>query len=58
MGEQKADSGSVKWGVTITPPYLPDENHDYFTNNLSLVDWLRQYTKTEEERDETFVRGF
>ena len=58
MGEQKADEGTVKWGVTITPTYLPNENHEYFTEELNLVDWLRQYTKTEEERDETFVRGF
>jgi len=58
MGEQKADEGTVKWGVTITPTYLPNENHDFFTEDLNLVDWLRQYTKTEEERDETFVRGF
>ncbi len=58
MGESKPDAGTIKWGVTITPTYLPNENHEFFTDNLNLVDWLRQYTKTEEERDETFVRGF
>jgi ATPase subunit of ABC transporter with duplicated ATPase domains len=47
----KADSGSFDWGVTTTnQAYLPD-NHSYFENDLSLVDWLRQWVKTEEERD-------
>ncbi|TDO95655.1 ABC-F family ATP-binding cassette domain-containing protein [Flavobacterium sp. 245] len=56
--EQKADSGSFEWGITTNQAYLPAENHDYFENDLSLVDWLRQYAKTEEERDEVFIRGF
>lgn len=57
-GEQKADSGTFDWGITTNQAYLPAENHDYFENDLSLVDWLRQYAKTEEERDEVFIRGF
>lgn len=57
-GEQKADSGSFDWGITTNQAYLPAENHKYFENDLSLVDWLRQYAKTEEERDEVFIRGF
>ncbi|MDY0985874.1 ABC-F family ATP-binding cassette domain-containing protein [Flavobacterium sp. CFBP9031] len=56
--EQKADSGNFDWGITTNQAYLPAENHDYFENDLSLVDWLRQYAKTEEERDEVFIRGF
>ncbi len=56
--EQKADSGSFDWGITTNQAYLPAENHKYFENDLSLVDWLRQYAKTEEERDEVFIRGF
>lgn len=57
-GEQKADSGSFDWGITTNQAYLPAENHDFFENDLTLVDWLRQYAKTEEERDEVFIRGF
>ncbi|HJS00218.1 MAG TPA: ATP-binding cassette domain-containing protein [Flavobacterium sp.] len=57
-GNQKADSGSFDWGVTTNQAYLPAENHSFFENDLSLVDWLRQYAKTEEERDEVFIRGF
>lgn len=56
--EQKADSGNFDWGITTNQAYLPAENHKYFENDLSLVDWLRQYAKTEEERDEVFIRGF
>jgi len=57
-GNQKADLGTYDWGVTTNQAYLPAENHDFFKNDLSLVDWLRQYAKTEEERDEVFIRGF
>ncbi|WDF58288.1 MULTISPECIES: ABC-F family ATP-binding cassette domain-containing protein [Flavobacterium] len=57
-GEQKADSGTFDWGITTNQAYLPAENHDFFENDLTLVDWLRQYAKTEEERDEVFIRGF
>ncbi|MRX40437.1 ATP-binding cassette domain-containing protein [Flavobacterium sp. LC2016-23] len=56
--EQKADSGTFDWGITTNQAYLPAENHSFFENDLSLVDWLRQYAKTEEERDEVFIRGF
>lgn len=55
MGEQQADSGSVEWGVTITKAYLPNDNSQYFKDDLSLIDWLRQYSK---EKDETYIRGF
>lgn len=55
----KADSGEFQWGVTTTQSYLPLDNSEFFTNeNLNLVDWLRQYAKTEEEREEVFLRGF
>jgi ATPase subunit of ABC transporter with duplicated ATPase domains len=57
-GEQKADSGTFDWGITTNQAYLPAENHKFFENDLTLVDWLRQYAKTEEERDEVFIRGF
>lgn len=54
----KADSGDFQWGVTTSQSYLPLDNDEYFQNDLSLVDWLRQYAKTEEEREEVFLRGF
>ncbi|MGB1253658.1 MAG: ABC-F family ATP-binding cassette domain-containing protein [Candidatus Promineifilaceae bacterium] len=55
MGEDSADSGIVHWGQTIKPGYLPKENSSYFDTNMSLVEWLRQYTSSD---DETFIRGF
>lgn len=56
MGEEEADTGSFKWGVTTTQAYLPADNSAYFDGvKLNLVDWLRQYSK---DPDETFVRGF
>ena len=58
-GNQKPDSGTFDWGITTTQSYLPSENHEFFENkDLNLVDWLRQWAKTEEERDEVYVRGF
>ena len=52
------DSGSFQWGITTNQSYLPLDNEEFFTNDLSLVDWLRQYAKTEEEREEVYLRGF
>jgi len=57
-GSDNPDTGDYKWGVTTTQTYLPIENADYFKNNLSLVDWLRQYAKTDEEKEEVNLRGF
>lgn len=55
----KADAGKVEWGVTTIQSYLPADNSEFFQNpDLNLVDWLRQWAKTEEERDEVYVRGF
>ncbi|MGO3182204.1 MAG: ABC-F family ATP-binding cassette domain-containing protein [Aequorivita sp.] len=54
----KPDSGSFQWGITTNQSYLPLDNEGFFKNNLSLVDWLRQYAKTEEEREEVYLRGF
>jgi len=56
--QQEPDSGTFDWGITTNQAYLPAENHSFFENDLTLVDWLRQYAKTEEERDEVFIRGF
>ncbi len=56
--KQKANSGKVSWGITTTQSYLPADNSEFFQNDLSLVDWLRQWATTEEEREEVFLRGF
>ncbi|MEM1260582.1 MAG: ATP-binding cassette domain-containing protein [Bacteroidota bacterium] len=58
MGNQKPRSGKLQWGVTTTQSYLPANNDNYFQDDINLVDWLRQWTKTEEEREEVYVRGF
>ena len=57
-GKQTADSGKYAWGVTTTQSYLPLDNSEYFSNDLTLVDWLRQWATTEEEREEVYIRGF
>lgn len=55
-GDQKADSGSVTWGITVSVSYYPTDNSKYFQEDLpTLVDWLRPYSK---EKDESFLRGF
>lgn len=55
---RKADKGKFEWGVTTNQSYLPADNSSFFTENISLVDWLRQWAKTEEEREEVYIRGF
>jgi ATPase subunit of ABC transporter with duplicated ATPase domains len=55
MERMKPTKGEYRWGVTITPAYLPVENSEYFDDSLNLVEWLQQYSTN---KDETFVRGF
>lgn|SRR5680860_99432 len=57
-GNKKADAGSFQWGITTNQSYLPADNSDFFQENINLVDWLRQWAKTEEEREEVYIRGF
>lgn len=57
-GNTVPDKGSVAWGVTTTQSYMPLDNSDFFKENINLVDWLRQFVKTEEERHEEYIRGF
>ena len=57
-GNLKPDAGTFAWGITTSQSYLPVDNSDFFTQDLSLVDWLRQWAKTDEEREEVYVRGF
>jgi ATPase subunit of ABC transporter with duplicated ATPase domains len=58
-GNTNADGGEFQWGVTTNQSYLPLDNHHFFeSKDMNLVDWLRQWTKTEEEREEVHIRGF
>lgn len=58
-GHAQQDNGKFNWGVTTTQSYLPLDNAEFFKDSsLNLVDWLRQYAKTEEEREEVYLRGF
>lgn len=57
-GNMKADTGEFTFGTTITTAYLPNDNHHYFADKLSLIDWLRQYALTDEEREEVYLRTF
>ncbi|MGB6268118.1 MAG: ATP-binding cassette domain-containing protein [Olleya sp.] len=55
----KADAGTFAWGVTTTQSYLPLDNSTFFeSSDMNLVDWLRQWAQTEEEREEVNIRGF
>ncbi len=58
-GNTIADSGSYAWGSTVTHAYLPQENAEYFTGDMNLMDWLRQYVPSHvTDVDEPFLRGF
>ncbi|PCI00751.1 MAG: ABC-F family ATPase [Flavobacteriaceae bacterium] len=58
-GAVKADGGKYNWGVTTSQAYLPVDNAAFFEDaSLDLVDWLRQYAQTEEEREAVHIRGF
>lgn len=57
--ETMADSGSYEWGSTVTHAYLPQENAEYFGQDINLMDWLRQYVPDHvKDVDEPFLRGF
>ena len=58
MGKIQADGGKFDWGITTSQAYLPVDHDNYFEESVSLVEWLRKYSKTEEEREELFLRGF
>jgi ATPase subunit of ABC transporter with duplicated ATPase domains len=55
-GEMQPDEGTFRWGLTITHAYFPKENNDYFKGDLSLIEWLGQYSPPAE--GESFARGF
>jgi ATPase subunit of ABC transporter with duplicated ATPase domains len=57
--QQTPVSGTFRWGVTTTQSYLPLDNDSFFNDSdMNLVDWLRQYAKTDEEKEEVNLRGF
>ena len=55
MGEMEPDSGSFKWGITTSQAYFPKDSTEEFNNDLTIVDWLTQFS---EIKDMTYVRGF
>ena len=55
VGELEPDEGSYKWGVTTSQAYFPKDNTQEFDNDLTITDWLTQYS---EIKDATYVRGF
>ncbi|AYN00377.1 ATP-binding cassette domain-containing protein [Chryseobacterium aahli] len=57
-GNNQADKGNVAWGVTTNQSHMPLDNTTFFQEDINLVDWLRQFTKNDEERHEEFMRGF
>lgn len=58
-GNIQPNGGKFEWGTTITTAYLPLEHNDFFNNNLSLMEWLRQYVPPHvTDADEPFLRGF
>lgn len=57
-GNLEADSGEFNFGTTISTAYLPNENHSYFEEKVGLIDWLRQYVHTDEEKEEVYLRTF
>jgi ATPase subunit of ABC transporter with duplicated ATPase domains len=57
-GNASADKGDFIFGTTITTAYLPNDNSSFFETKASLIDWLRQYAQTEEEKEEVSLRGF
>ena len=56
--EAKQDQGEYRWGITTSVAYFPKEHEEFFEKDLDLISWLRQYAKTDEEREEEYLRGF
>jgi len=57
-GHMNAEAGEFSFGTTVTTAYLPSDNSSFFEAKISLIDWLRQYAQTDEEREEVNLRGF
>ena len=57
-GRVKPDSGEFTCGTTINTAYIPNDNSEYFAEKAPLIDWLRNYAQTDEEREEVYLRTF
>ena len=57
-GNTDSDSGKFNWGITTNQSYLPLDNSSFFNENINLVGWLRKWAKTQEEKEEVYLRGF
>ena len=57
-GNAKPETGDFTYGTTINIAYIPNDNSEYFKEKLPLIDWLRQYAQTDEEREEVYLRTF
>jgi ATPase subunit of ABC transporter with duplicated ATPase domains len=57
-GNRQPEEGTFSWGVTTSVSYLPADNSSFFQDDINLVDWLRQWAKTQEEKEEVYLRGF
>ena len=57
-GKINSDSGKFDWGITTSQSYLPLDNSKFFNENINLVDWLRKWARTKEEKEEVYLRGF
>lgn len=57
-GNRQPKTGEIVFGTTITTAYLPNDNSSFFKSDDNLVDWLRNYAKTQEEKEEVNLRGF
>ena len=55
MGKEKYDKGTIEWGKTIIPGYLPQDNTEYFKSDKNIMDWIGEYY---DIKDETVTRGF
>jgi ATPase subunit of ABC transporter with duplicated ATPase domains len=58
IGDKQPTTGSFRWGVTTSQAFFPKEHESFFEENLDLINWLRQYATTDEEKEEEYLRGF
>ena len=58
VGERQPTTGEFRWGITTSTAYFPKEHESYFRKDQNLIEWLRQYAMTDDERDEVYLRGF
>ena len=58
VGDMNPTEGEFRWGITTSRAYFPKTHDSYFEKDMNLIEWLRQYAKTDDERDEQYLRGF